>query len=223
MHDRHKAIKASQIRSTIKSIVAQLDQWDENHRRLLHHSLIADETAGGRAPRLALAQLRARTALGTQDLHDPPCKDCGAIGHLASECKYSYTEEAPSTSIHRSIVHRLFAQVCDLYRLLYPTFCQGGPTTLTSAPEAAQSSLAPVTGPDYQEIAVSRAAQSLACIPGLNQEPESRRRTIVDASVYLFYSLAFPLEFSEFRDKVLESVRLESIDKLKRRDESERR
>jgi hypothetical protein len=223
MHDRHKAIKASQIRSTIKSIVAQLDQWDENHRRLLHHSLIADETAGGRAPRLALAQRRARTALGTQDLHDPPCKDCGATGHLASECHYSYTEEAPSTSIHRSIVHRLFAQVCDLYRLLYPKFYQG-PTTLTIATEAVQSSLAPVTGPDYQEIAVSRAAQSLVCIPGLNQELESRRRTIVDASVYLFYSLAFPLELSEFRDKVLESVRLESIDKgLKHQDESERR
>jgi hypothetical protein len=205
MRDRPKSVKASQIRATIKAIVAQLDHWEEDQLRLSRHRVASNENFGGRALRVTLSQQRARAALGTLDLQDPPCEDCGATGHLTNECGLIEYAEDPSTGIHRGIVHRLFSQACDLYRLLYPRFYQG-PSIGSVGTDIHEVFPVPLTGPDYQLIAISRAARDLRFIPGFQQESVELQRTICDSSVYLYYSLAFPLAFPEFRNRVLELV-----------------
>jgi hypothetical protein len=114
-----------------------------------------------------LAQHRARTTLQTHGLQDPPCGICGSITHLTDECdlvekegRTQTTPEDPSLGIHRAILHRLYLQVCDLYRLSYPKHCPGTRPVVDSGP----------LKPDYFQLGISQAVADLHLLPGIHPQ-----------------------------------------------------
>ena len=206
MGERLQKLQATRIRSTIKSIVAQLDRWDQDRARLNERRIASDRAIGGRHRRLLLSSTRAREALGTTNLQEPPCELCGDQfpSHLAEECSLSITrvdhrsEEEPATGIHRGIVHRLFSQACDLYQLLYPHFYSGLNSTST-APNLVEEAAGSVRYLDYQELAILQASRRVA---RLRPQSLSANHVHVSQCLYSYYSNAFALSFSDFQDRV---------------------
>ena len=184
MADRDQERRASQIRSNIKAAVAQLDSWTTNQRELRarrNHAIA--ERGGGRQGRERYAidaQVLARASQGTQLVRDPPCDICGLASHLSDECdriavvaSSETVFENPSTGIHRGIVHTVYSQAADLYRLLYPRFYPG-PDEEVVPTQIAYLLPVPLTGPDYQQIAISRAVLFLLHSPHLRPFSSSR-------------------------------------------------
>jgi hypothetical protein len=68
-----------------------------------------------------------------------------------------------------------------------------------------ESNTVPLTGPDYQAIAISKAARDLFYLPGFGQEVERRQKADCTLVAKLYFSKAFPLEFFEFRDRIIEA------------------
>lgn len=204
MNERRVASQATQIRSTIKSIVAQLDRWDQDQVQLARRRVASINAAGGREERQHLSRVRAQQVLGTTGLPEPPCEYCGEAypcTHLLNEPTprplRTQTEEEVSTGVHRGIVHRLFAKSRELYKLSYPRFYPGPTGSDRDVPEVFP---VPLTGPDYQRIAIRRAARQLST---LSPPSSSFDRARVSSVLYQFYSEAFSLSFEEFQHETL--------------------
>jgi hypothetical protein len=81
------------------------------------------------------------------------------------------SKEDQSSNIHGGIIHRLYAQMCDLYQLLYPVqFQRLAATGSSSAGEKTASRISSLDS-DYQSIAIFKAAgwylsSLLACLVG---------------------------------------------------------
>jgi hypothetical protein len=124
MSDRLRSHQATQLRTTIKAVVAQLYHWEEDQAYLAERRVSSNQVEGGRELRFLLAQARARQALGTVG----PCEYCNSTDHLPEDCPLVpraaavVFEEDPASGIHRGIVHRLFSKASELYSLLYPRF-----------------------------------------------------------------------------------------------------
>jgi hypothetical protein len=207
MSDRLRSHQATQIRTTIKAVVAQLDRWEEDQAYLTERRISSNQVEGGRELRHLLAQARARQALGTVGLSEPPCEYCNSSDHLPEDCPLVpraaavVFEEEPATGIHRGIVHRLFAKASELYSLLYPRFYQGLGFTVVAS-EVQEVLPVPLTGPDYQVIAIRRAARAIEVV-GLPSTP--REHLLATRLIgHRFYSDAFPLDFDVFLDRVYE-------------------
>jgi hypothetical protein len=151
MNERQTSSQATQIRTTIKSIVAQLDRWEQDQA--------------------ILCQRRVAANIATQ------------------------TEEEVSTGVHRGIVHRLFSKSRELYRLSYPRFYPGPTGTDRDVEEVLP---VPLTGPDYELIAIRRAARRLSTMSPPRSGFDRARASSV---MYQFYSEAFPLSFEDFEDR----------------------
>jgi hypothetical protein len=216
--------QASQIRTNIKAAIAQLDSWTASQESFRRRRNAGNATSGGHAQRCIDARNRATSSQGTQFIEDSPCSICGSSSHLSDECDFIAVEsstkvsfEAPSTGIHRGIVHKVFALASDLYRLHYPRFYPG-PSASTLVSSDAYLLPVPLVGPDYQEIGISKAVASLV-------ETSSARnylkvsflsqRSIVDAVAQPYHSAAFPLDYTSFRDKIQERL-FEELDSNQR-------
>jgi hypothetical protein len=193
--------RSTAIRNTIKAIIAQLDRWAVDQQGLERRRAEANARyPRGLSDRQDIAQHRARTALQTQDLRDPPCDLCGSTVHLSDECDriervnpHNISED-PSIGIHRAIVHRLYLQSCDLYRLVHPRFYPGplvGDSTEDIYP-------VPLTGPDYLQIAISKAVEDFQVVPGFRPDDIRGQRPGCSSIALLYYSKAFPLTFGDF-------------------------
>jgi hypothetical protein len=85
-NDRSNLRKTQIIRDSIKSIVGQLDHWEEDRQKRENRRKEANNKyPNGLANRQALAWFRAKNALGTRHLTDPPCSSCGSKLHLSDE------------------------------------------------------------------------------------------------------------------------------------------
>jgi hypothetical protein len=91
-----------------------------------------------------------------------------------------------------------------LFRLLYPRFYYG--TEKLGAPEIAESPPIKLSGPDYQAIGIKPAAQDTLSIVGFRNKSKRKQRTDTTTITRLYFSLAFPLDFIEFRDRVIEVI-----------------
>jgi hypothetical protein len=219
MPKRDHAYKASQILSTIGAIVKQLETWDKTQERFAVRRAAANVNAvGGRAQRILDAHHRAQVALGTQFVLDPPCEECGSITHLTDECdvKLSRSKEVPekpSAGIHRAIVYRLLDQARNLICLLYPSFYCG---TLTfEAREGLEAPFSKLSGPDYQAIGITSAARDVLLTTGFRNESRRSQRAATTPIARSYFSLAFPLDFIEFRDRVIEVIDQALEDEIK--------
>jgi hypothetical protein len=209
MNHRERERLSRQIRSTIKAIVAQLDSWDSDQQELRLTRDAANARCGGRRQRLAESRALACASQGTEHIQDPPCDTCGSFAHLSEECDFIAVEsndigyESPATSIHRGIVHRLYVQSLDLYRLLYPRFYPG-PSEELVATEITETLSDLVTGRDYQAIAISQATTFLLSLSTNWVERPSLRQqlALLNQVIQPFHSAAFPLDFISFRDQV---------------------
>ena len=128
--------------------------------------------------------------------------------HLTEDCNVSRittdplesTSENPSEGIHQAIVHRVYLRACDLYRLLYPRWYPG-PEPRTSEKEEVFP--VPVTGPEYCAIAaVNQAVEDLKSTPDVSPSDIRKQKTSCTSVVQLYFSKAFPLNFSEFCHRV---------------------
>jgi hypothetical protein len=200
LNNRQLQDRSTAIRNTIKAIIAQLDRWAVDQRGLERRRTEANSRyPRGFSDRQDIAQHRARTALNTQDLRDPPCDLCGSTLHLSDECdrierKNSSVSEAPSTGIHRAIVHRLYLQACDLYRLVHPRFYPGPHVTQSTD----DNYPVPPTGPDYLQLAISQAVEDFQVVPGFRPDDIRNQRPGCSSIAQLYYSKAFPLSFGDF-------------------------
>jgi hypothetical protein len=208
MNHRDKEGLARQIRSTIKAIVAQLDSWESDQFKFRVKRKAANALSGGLKQRLAVSRARACATQETDPNQDPPCDLCGSSIHLSDECDFIAVEsngsdfEEPSVGIHRGIIHRLYVQTIDLYRLLYPRFYPG-PSEGVLATTITETLPVPLTGPDYQAIGIAKAAKLLSTLEGnqVSSSPNIQRHcTLLDQAVLPFYSAAFPLDFITFRN-----------------------
>jgi hypothetical protein len=195
------------IRDSIKSIIAQLDRWEEDRQTRERRRKEANvKYPNGLADRQAIARFRAKNALGTQKLSDPPCDRCGSNIHLTDECdivaqevgQRDFKEEDPSVGIHRAIVHRLYLQACDLYRLLYPSFYPD-PIPL-------------VAGPDYLSLAISQAVDDFRLLPGFRPADVRHQRSSCSSVAQLYYSKVFPISFGDFCVRIADSLEEQSSD-----------
>ena len=208
-----------QLRSSIKSIVAQLDVWEEDQLSLAARHTQANRQAGGfLEARQQVALARARESLGTQNLRDPPCSRCGSARHLTEECdvvsplledrNYSpRTLQSSSADIHRGIVHRLYLKVCELYQVSYP---DNSPSSFNQNLQVTEVTEIFPEAPvliDFQVIAVSEAATDLWQLrsetPSKYETKEVNRTGDI---CRLYYSKSFPVNFVEFCDKVLATL-----------------
>ena len=143
----------------------------------------------------------ARNCAGLKGEGDTFSDECDRIAVVASS---ETVFENPSTGIHRGIVHTVYSQAADLYRLLYPRFYPG-PDEEVVPTQIAYLLPVPLTGPDYQQIAISRAVTFLVTQPS---SPSFQLKSIrqqlawVDQAAQPFHSAAFPLDYDSFRDKV---------------------
>jgi hypothetical protein len=211
MNHREKERAARQIRSSIKAIVAQLDSWNSDQRELRLTRDAANEQSGGRRQRLAESRALACASQGTQFVQDPPCATCGSSSHLSEECDFIAVESndneggdlSPASSIHRGIVHRLYVQSLDLYRLSYPRYYPG-PSDEVLVAEILDTSPVPLIVPDYQAIALSKATSVfLSLSANWVQRPTVRdQQALLDQVIQPFHSAAFPLDFLSFRAQV---------------------
>jgi hypothetical protein len=200
--------KTRSIRDTIKAIVAQLDHWETDQREQERRRITANASyPKGVTDRQALAQHRAKTSLHTQHLFDPPCDLCGSTVHLSSECDTAtkegpkaleVTSENPAIGIHRAIVHRLYIQACDLYRLLYPRFYPGpstiediGVNELYSVNEIFTS--LPSSILDYLALAITKTVEDLRVLPGYSPDDIRHLRPGCSSITQLYYSKSFPI------------------------------
>ena len=223
-----KTSTARQIRSSIKSIVAQLDAWDGDQRLLATRRTQANLDAGGWKSKEQLAIARAKESLGTQELEDPPCNECGSTSHLTEECDdfYSYPVTGspsldrhqlgnPSVDIHRGIVHRLYAKTCELYLCLYPrSYPERNEGTIVVHAESEEIyPQAEVSNSDYQSIAIREAATDLWQLrPSAVIINDRGREERIGYICRLYYSKAFPLDFLEFHELVVQA--LEELDEF---------
>jgi hypothetical protein len=196
-------VKTQVIRDTIKAVVAQLDCWETDKREQdIRRAKANARYPRGTADRQALAQHRARTTLQTHGLQDPPCNLCGSVVHLTDEYDSVVREgrtqadpEDPSIGIHRAILHRLYLQVCDLYRLSYPNHC----------PSSRPIADGPSEAPDYLRLGISQAVADLFLLPGLHPQDIRQRHSSSFAICQLYYSKAFPVGFTNFCEQVATS------------------
>jgi hypothetical protein len=207
--------QAIQIRSNIKAAVGQLDSWtsSQTNHRLRRNA--ANASSGGRRERCVESRKRAVASQGTQFIEDPPCDLCGSSGHLGDECDFIAVEastrvafEDPSAGIHRGIVHRVYSLASELYRLHYPRFYPGLSEETIVRSEAYLLPV-PLVGPDYQEIGITQAVGSLVGSSSTQNYLTTSflsQRSIVDAVAQSFYSAAFPLDYSSFRDRIQEEL-----------------
>jgi hypothetical protein len=75
----------------------------------------------------------------------------------------SQISEDPSLGIYQAIIHHLYLQTCDLYRLPHPRFYPGPQTKAIKTEEVYPS---PLTGPVYRSLAISAAVEEFRVIPG---------------------------------------------------------
>jgi hypothetical protein len=205
---RHK--QAKNLQTNIKATIAQLDSWESNQDSLRQKRNTANSENGGLRQRLAEACLLAQASQGTQLIRDPSCQLCGSLAHLSDECDFIAVEtsnqislEDPSTGIHRGIVHGVYQQAADLYKLLYPRFYPGPSSEVTASADAYLFPV-PLAGPNYQEIGLSRTVArllSLSAAQAVQTEFLSCQRTFIDQFAQAFHSAAFPLDYTDFRDK----------------------
>jgi hypothetical protein len=203
--------KSAAIRNTIKAIVAQLDSWTSDQRDLETRRRTASASfPRGLTDRRDTAQHRARTAIGTHNLQDPPCELCGSTLHLSDECDLLEREPAeqvtsqttaliredPATSIHRAIVHRLYLEACTLYKLVYPCFYSNQATTGESP-----------ASPDYLALAISQAVDDFRVIPGFCPIDIRNQRPGCCLIAQLYYSKAFSITFSEFCCRIADCLK----------------
>jgi hypothetical protein len=207
-NSRRASKRASEIRTTLKSCLSQLDNWESSQTKLANHRAVSLVTLGSQAERVREAQHRARTALGTHGLQEPPCQVCGCTNHLPSdECSLDEPEapqslsENPSDGIHRGILHRAYLGVCELYLLQHPRFFPGPVSEHQPSKEGLVLPV-PLTGPDYQAIAISQAAAELLIYPGFDLETKEHQTLGIIALAKFYYSKAFPLTFTIFVERV---------------------
>lgn len=207
MSNRLNSITAKQFRTTIKSIVLQLDSWEASQQLLITQRVASVLQAGGRAARANQARARAREALGTQELHDPPCSSCGSTRHLSDECDFLYperslTEEDPATKIHRSIVHRLYIKTCEFYSFLYPNFylVPSGEVYDTEVrdPNASRQNLVF----ECQQFAISKAVEDLTRLNSLYNGNVSTREEFTTIIGTVYYSKVFPKTLDGFIEEI---------------------
>lgn len=211
MYQRERDKRASQLRTNIKSAVAQLDDWNSSQANLLRRRNESIVSSGGRRQYLNEARSRACASQGTEFLQDPPCTLCGSKAHLSDECDFIAVQsndrsfEKPSSGIHRSIIHRLYTDTSALYKLFYPRSFPALKEDSSIAPLACALP-EPPSNPDYQEIGILRAVKLLTTLSSTG-EPLSflQERALVDQIAQPFHSAAFPLDYTEFRDKIHQS------------------
>jgi len=226
MTNRSTNRQATQIRSSLKASIAQLDDWTASQADLRKRRIAANSSSGGFHKRILAAQTRARLSQGTQLLRDSPCCLCNSDSHLSDECDFiavkassKSTPEDPAAAIHRGIVHRLFSLSADLYRLLYPRFYPGAGRDVFATSDTSLSLASVFCSPDYQEIAIVQAVDTLAALPSSQRiatDSFQRQRAFVDTIAQPFHSAAFPLDYTEFRDQIQKRWRdkLETGDKI---------
>jgi hypothetical protein len=211
MSKRQQSSIAKQIRSSIKSIVAQLDAWEEDQRLSSLHQAAANAAFGGQVARLAAARSRAKASQETpSNLSEPPCEVCNSSDHITESCGFlpkqegnQASNEDPSASIHRGIVHRLYSKTCELYHLHYPRFYSELKVVIR-APGPPESRLTAPDYPDYQALAVSETVRHLILFGGPQGETLLERRVRCTKKSQRFFSQAFELDFQEFWDLVVE-------------------
>ena len=213
MNQQEKRKIARKVRIVIKSLVAQLDVWEESQRKLRKQREAADALNGGRRQRLIDSRRRAQIAQGTEALLDPPCDLCGLSTHLSDECDFIAVEtngslfENPSSGIHRGIVHRLFEQSAYLYKFLYPGFFPGNfggsPAAIEAVPFRSGSLERP---PDYQTLGISQAIAlaKVVCRERCLDLSSPQQAICLDQVSLPFFSASFPIGFAAFREQVLE-------------------
>ena len=212
--------QATQIRSNIKAAVAQLDVWNFTQAEFQRRRVAANAISGGRRQRVSEAIHRAQVAQGTQFIEDPPCNFCGSSTHLGDECDFIAVEtteggifEEPSIGIHRSIVHRVYALASELYLLHYPRFYPGQSEDTLASSEAYLLPV-PLTGPDFQELALSQAVATLLASSSVGRyslSPFLVQRAFVDSVAIPFHSAAFVLDYPSFRDAIQERLSSELL------------
>ena len=212
--------KATSLRSNIKAAIAQLDQWDALQDKQRASRQAAKARYRNFADRLAVAKYRAKQSFPSLP-SDPLCDHCESPFHLTNDCDIADTLEAleredqleltstsqvstledPSAGIHRSIIHRLYLNVCELYAVHHPRFYTG-PKLPKTEPQVVYP--VPLAGPDYLTIAISQASTDLQ---GIVDSSDIRKHTISCSPICrLYYSKAFPISFSEFCHKVADHV-----------------
>ena len=201
------------IRSGIKASVAQLDRWVQDQTdQALRQTVDNARYPNGFTDRLIHARHLARRGVRqTDNAGDLYCQFCDSGAHSTETCditqapreRLETAPEDPSVGIHRAIVHRLYLQACDLYRLLYPRFYPG-PQPRAFQPEEVYP--VPLTGPDYLILAVNQAAEDLQASPFIS--PSDIRRQLIGCTqiIQLYYSKSFPSNFSEFCHRVATKV-----------------
>jgi hypothetical protein len=161
----------------------------------------------GLADRQDIAQFRARSALRTQGICDPPCQLCESTHHLSDECDYIAREthaisEDATTSIHHAIIHRLYLQTYDLYKLAHPRFFPGDQETTS---EIYPASL-PDYHDDYLDIAISLAVEDFRVLPGFRPDDIRNQHAGCSPIIQLYYSKAFPITFGDSCYRIADSV-----------------
>jgi len=211
-----QSITARQLRSSIKSTVAQLDAWEGDQKTLKARRILANHQAGGSIARKQIALSRAKASLGTQDLRDPPCDRCDSIHHLTGECDQvdtglnetvsdQHQPRETATDIHRSIIDRLYKTVCDLYQFSYPSaYSLQSDRGLIVSEVVEVFPEAPVLL-NYQDSAIFEAATDLWQLrPSILTDQDKNK--VTGNICRLYYSKAFQIDFIAFYDKVLETL-----------------
>lgn len=214
--------KAVSLRSSIKAAVAQLDQWDDVQEKQRLSREAAKARFSNFDERLAIAKYRAKKSFPSH-ASDPLCEHCESPFHSTDSCDILQTLEAlerqdqvdstsvaqlpstnedASTGIHRAIIHRLYSNACDLYRILYPRFYPG-PKPRKSEPEILYP--VPLSGPDYLAIAIHQASVDFQALP-VDTSDIRHQHASCSLITHLYYSKAFPLTFSEFCARIADSV-----------------
>ena len=203
------------IRSGIKASIGQLDSWDQAQIEQARKRQVANSRfPHGLQDRLALARHRASQSTETprENVGESNyCYFCDSGNHSTADCNVTHiitdpvesASENPSEGIHRAIVHRVYLQGCELYRLLYPRWYPG-PEPKTSEKEEVFP--VPTTGPDYFSIAIIQAVEDLKSIPGVSPSDIRKQKSSCTSLVQLYFSKAFPLNFSGFCDRVADKL-----------------
>ena len=200
------------IRSGIKASIGQLDSWDQAQSEQARRRQAANSRfPHGLQDRLALARHRASRSCETSRgkfVESTYCFNCDSDSHSTEDCNISHSSttdplesasENPSEGIHRAIVHRVYLQACELYRLLYPRWYPG---LEQNSSEKEEVFPVPITGPDYFSIAVRQSVEDLKSTPGVSCSDIRNQKAICTSVVQLYFSKAFPLNFSGFCHKV---------------------
>jgi hypothetical protein len=219
-------LQATSFRTTIKSVVAQLDNWDKDLIAQRKKREANNLQFASFEDRLRIAKYQAKLAFPSKP-GDPLCDNCESPFHSSDHCDIldtlnsvraldilesveveahhpnTSTEEDPQVGIHRGIIHRLYLATCSLYRLQHPRFYPGPQERV----EPSQVFPVPLTGPDYLRLAISQAAEDYQALPSVSPST-IRQANLHSCSVvgHLYYSKAFPLTFTDFCDRVADCV-----------------